>query len=167
MKKKVVILCLVVISVFVVTGCGCHKKTKAKNCENCVYAYYTDTKEYGNKLKDYTDDYTSLKHSKFFLGHELDEYDNITKGYVCGVENKKLFCLEGSTGDEKIYKSNKELLYKIYGKDKCKEADLNGTKALTCSGDLNISIYDNSIVVGTHKNDQCYMMDDRMYCYGE
>ena len=167
MKKKIFITCLVVISLFVVTGCGCHHKTKAKNCEDCVYAYYTESKEYGNKLKDYTDDYTSLKHSKFFLGHELDEYDNIKKGYVCGVENKKLFCLEGQPDNEKVYKSNKELLIKVYGKDKCSEKDINGINAMTCSGELNISMYDNTIVIGTSKSDQCYMMDNRMYCYGE
>lgn len=89
---------------------------------NCVYAYYTDVKNYGKNgtgsvLSDYTYDYMSLEkyHGEgdvglLFLGHILDADGRIERGFLCGTRyNGNIFCLEGTTDGSK-YEVNKNIL---------------------------------------------------------
>ena len=76
MKKNLTIISLAIISIIFV-GCNSNNKNKefkeeikyidVNNCKNCVFAYYTDSKTYGENgdiLTDYTVDYTALKDNK-------------------------------------------------------------------------------------------------------
>ena len=163
--KRILTLSLVLVSIFVLSGCG---KTENKNeketqgqkivipeidettvknietCKDCVFAVYTEAKTYGENgsvLKDYTKDYKTLKDAEgnqinSFLGHILDKDGKILKGYVCGIENEKLICLE-VVDDETKYNANRTVLVDIYGSEKCYQDDTY----LECKDNITISAY--------------------------
>lgn len=163
MKKKVLFGSLLFVLVLLLSGCG--NKAKIENCKDCVFARYNESKKYGDRIiTDYTDNYKNLKGNKIFLGHKLNNNKRIVTGYVCAIENKKAFCIEGKS-DSKTYEKNKKVLYNVYGKDKCKEDKIGDANAMTCSGDLQVSIYDNTILIAESKSNQCVIMNENMYCY--
>ena len=179
MKKKILIITMIFASVFIVTGCEKKKEEvkptpKPTKKEEYVYAYYTDLENYGDngtKLENYKKDYKELKDDegnqrRFFLGHILDKKGKIKRGFVCGIENDKLFCVEG-TQDKSAYKNNKKVLYEAYGKDKCKEDKYDDIYYMACGDELITKISSNgSVYLGFSKSDQCYSNNDTsIYCY--
>ena len=165
MKKSIVVL--IILSLFIVTGCNSSKKSKIKeiDCSDCVYFYSKEPKKVGDEIVDYTKDYSSLN-SNFFLGYKIDSNSKIKNTYICGIEKGKLFCIEGNIDDSK-YEDNKKTLSKIYDKDSCKETILDGGKSYQCSGDIYIVLTDGaSNYIGASKSDQCYVnYDSYSYCY--
>ena len=131
MKK----ICLLLIVILLV---GCSKKevigsNQIKSCPNCVFNYYDEGKKYGNNgsiLKDYKDDYKTLD-KKIFLGHILDDNKKIVRGFACGIEKNKVFCLEG-TNDGSKYLDNIKVLKEVYGEDKCEQYE----EYFICHGEL-------------------------------
>ena len=166
MKNKALIVSILLLIVLTVTGC--EKK------DNKVYAYYDDLKSYGetkNKLEDYKKSYKELKDEngkqrKYFLGHILDKDGKIERGFVCGIENDKPFCIEGKN-DKETYEENKKILLDTYGKKKCKEEKYDNVSFMKCSGKLDVSISSNGNgYIGISKSGQCYVRSDNsMYCY--
>ena len=148
--KKFLILSLVTISTIMLTGCGTNSSNKSGNqtgkssqiesCPNCVFAFYDGAKYYGENgsiLTEYTNDYTTLKDKdgkqrKFFLGHILDKDGKIEKGFACGINNEKPFCIEGN----KTYKEVISELKKVFGDSNCNEID----SEYTCVGDIAVDL---------------------------
>ena len=109
---------------------------KIDTCPNCVYALYTSAEyinyrdNYYGILPDYHKDYTELKYIDtgeqipYFLGHELDNNGKVVKSYACGIDDNKVFCLEGSK-DENAYEKNKKILKEIFGEENCEEKDMD------------------------------------------
>lgn len=148
--SKTFLLSLLSIAFLIFTGCSMssNNTTGGKNnnqvggnqidsCPNCVYAFpnTVDIQYYGENgsiLKDYTNDYTTLKDSngqrKYFLGYVLDSGNKIKKGYGCGINNNKPFCIDGSS----TYKEVKQKLKEIFGSENCEEID----SEIACKGDI-------------------------------
>ncbi len=129
MKRKIALILLIVFS-FTVTACVKEEKTTINSCENCAFAFYSgeSSKQYDANitLKDYTYDYKELKNNngesrKMFLGHML-ENGKIKRGFACGINNGKVFCIEG-THDGSKYEDNSIILRSIFGESNCKEDD--------------------------------------------
>lgn len=125
MKKMFII----VLTLVVLTGCNDTKKENKKEnvsnvdtCPNCVYGYYENSVKIGDILSNYTKDYTTLKYDdntqrKEFFGYVLDSENKIINGYVCGIVNNKVLCLEGN--DSSKYEYNKELLKNNFSVSVC------------------------------------------------
>ncbi len=148
--KKILIISLLTITLFALTGCG--KKDAIKTCPNCVFSYYTylEEKDIGDVLTDYTSDYKTLKDEnglqrQYFLGHVIDKNKKITKSYVCGILNEEAFCLQGTDGtkNKDIYPKNQDILKKLYGSEKCSEASY----FTSCNGNIESSTYTNGNVI--------------------
>ncbi len=129
MKKKYVFL-LMIISILLITGCSNKNKMTINSCENCAFSYYDEesSKKYGENvhLKDFTYDYKELKtkegeNRKMFLGHILSG-KKIERGFACGINNDKVFCIEG-THDGSKYEDNALILRSIFGDENCEEDD--------------------------------------------
>ena len=163
MKKYLFVI--VVISMFLITGCNSSKKETVYGCSDCVFAYSKEEINIGDKLTNYEKDYSSLNRN-FFLGYKIDKNDKIESSYVCGKDNGKVFCIEGNIDDSK-YEKNKETLSKVYDNKKCIEDILDGGKAYSCSGDISVKINDGATnYIGSSKSDQCYVKyDGSTYCY--
>lgn len=163
-------------AVISLTACGKNdggSVTKSENsktidtCPNCVFAdlgvsYYSGEKR--KKIDEYTNDYSSIKYEKGqsknrFLGLALDSEGKIERGFVCGIEGDKSFCLEGST-DGSTYESNKKIIESIYEKDKCLEG-----YSMICNGELRVTIYEEGSV-SIHSGDgYCGAFDNgSIYC---
>ncbi len=131
MKKMYLLLIILLLA-----GCGKKKIVGSKqidSCPNCVFNYYFEGKHYGKNgsvLSDYTNDYESLNH-QIFLGHILDNNKKIIRGFACGIESGKVFCIEG-TNDGSKYEDNIKVLKEVYGEDKCEEND----NSFICHGEL-------------------------------
>lgn len=111
--KKILILSLIALTTIVLTGCtnkDNSESTSVEGCEDCVYSFYTDRKSYGENgstLTKYTKDYTTLKDNagkkrQVFLGHILDENGKIKKAYVCGINNNKVICIDGTRSFDEL-----------------------------------------------------------------
>ena len=129
MKRKIAFI-LLIVPFFTITACSKQEKTTINSCENCVFAFYGEesSKQYGVNitLKNYTYDYKELQNKnaenrKMFLGHML-ENGKIKRGFACGINNGKVFCIEG-THDGSKYEDNVLILRNIFGDDNCKEED--------------------------------------------
>ena len=129
MKRKIPLILLIVIS-FTITACKKEEKITINSCENCAFSFYSEesSKQYDANisLKDYTYDYKELQNKsgegrKMFLGHML-ENGKIKRGFACGINNGKVFCIEG-TRDGSKYEDNVLILRSIFGDDNCKEDD--------------------------------------------
>lgn len=112
--------------------------------KNCVYDYYTSYKytikeNYDSEdsedpeayiLTTGTKDYTTLlkngEQRKVFLGHILNNNNQIERAFTCGIKGNELFCIEGS--DEK-YEINTTILQKTWN-NTCQ-----GDDELHCSAD--------------------------------
>jgi len=127
--KKIIYL-LLIIAALMITGCDKQEKLNVNSCEGCAFSFYTseDSKTYGDKdkLKDFTYDYKELKtksgdSQKMFFGHILED-GIIKRGFACGINNGKIFCIEG-TRDGSKYEDNAKILKDIFGEDNCEEND--------------------------------------------
>ena len=100
-----------------------------ETCPDCVYGWYTSTEQcqvYDDvgyctrELTNGTNDYTTLKDQqgnqrRAFLGHKLDENNNIIKAYACGIhDDGTAFCIEGTRNGTK-YSENQTILREIFG----------------------------------------------------
>ena len=104
---------------------------------NCVYAFYTDwfaiknsdaAIDYGIPIKIddliyTTDKYNTLlvnnNQRKFFLGHILNQNQEIEKLFSCGIVNGELMCLQGGIDEsllesKDIFKSNQKIIKKFF-----------------------------------------------------
>lgn len=135
--RKLVFILLVITIIF--TACNKEEKATINSCEDCAFAFYNEesSKKYGtnDSLKDYTYDYKELKNKngdnrKMFLGHILKD-NKIKRGFACGINNDKLFCIEG-TRDGSKYEDNARILRNIFGDDNCKEDDYS----IICKDDI-------------------------------
>ena len=93
------------------------------NCDNCVYAYFSDVKNIGSTITDYTTDITTLKTSggkqrHNFFGLVLNG-NTISRAYSCILKNNKIYCIEGSTNGA-YHNSNIAILNQIFTTDQCK-----------------------------------------------
>ena len=170
--KKLLIIAL--LSTLVLTGCGSKNKEEKTNeeigtCKDCVYAYYTDVKAYGEDgdvLTDYTKDYTTLKDENSnqrtsFLGHMLDENGKIKRAFVCAIEGDKIYCIEG-TSDGSKYNSNKEVIKGIYDESKCEEEDTY----YSCQGDRFVEISENGLAsIDDDTGCTVFSINNTMGCY--
>ena len=172
--RKFLILSLITISILMLTGCGSSDKKQngasidENDCKNCVFAFYTEEKQYGENgdiLTEYTKDYTTLKDEngnqrKRFLGHILDKDGKILRGFACGIKEDKVFCIEGSK-DGSTYESNKQILKKIYGEEKFSQYG----SYIECYDDVGaIANYYGDVNV--HDSDNCYVNSNgSMYCW--
>ena len=82
---------------------------------DCVYAFYTTSKNFGpngtgSVLTEYTEDYTTLN-KNYFLGHILDNNQKIEQAFVCGLNDGKIFCVEG---DGAKYEKNKKIIKEVF-----------------------------------------------------
>lgn len=94
--------------------------------DNCLYAYYTDSKYLKDNLGDFPEEYAELTSDihkykiydevgkNIFLGHLLDNNGKIDRAFVCGIKDGTPFCLEGTT-DGSSYESNLSVLDTIFG----------------------------------------------------
>ena len=139
------------------------------NCEDCVFAYFTDNKTWGDTLTDYTKDYSTLKNKKGeqlrrFLGFKLDSSNHIVNAYTCGIKDGKAFCLEGAT-DDHTYEYNVSILKQVYPSDECKY--IAQGKTYTCTdGNLNADTRaDGNVTV--HYDENCHIFGERavIACY--
>ena len=129
MRNKYICL-LMIITVLLVTGCSGQKKITINACKNCAFSFYDE--EFSKKfdenyyLRDFTYDYNELKtkngeNRKMFLGHILNGR-KIERGFACGINNDKVFCIEG-TKDGSKYEDNVQVLKDVFGDINCKEDD--------------------------------------------
>lgn len=158
--KKIVLSLLIVLSLFLLTGCN-----KVEGCDDCVYSRYIEPKIIKEKLSEYKKNYKNVK-DKVFIGHVLDKNNKIKKLYVCGIDGNKVFCLEGNYKGSK-YKENKKILNKIYGDKNCDELETSDGKTYTCSDELSVTISEKGIIyTSVSKSDQCYVQSEGYsYCY--
>lgn len=163
MKKKLFILSIAT-PMLILTGCNLLNKNNVYGCSDCVYSYSDDVIKIGDIITEYNSDSSSIDNN-FFLGYKLDKDNRIINGYVCGKEKEKIFCIEGNYNGSK-YKENKEILNKVYNKEKCKETTFENNSFYSCSGEININISEtNTNYVSSSKKDQCYVnADGKMYC---
>ena len=159
--KKIVLSILIVLSLFLITGCS-----RVKGCKNCVYSRYIEPKVIGDKLSKYKKNYKDVK-NKVFIGHVLDDNNKIKKSYVCGIDGNIVFCLEGNYKNSK-YKENKKLLNEIYGDKNCSEMETSDGKTYTCSDELQVTVSEKGIIyTSLSKSNQCYVQSDgNAYCFG-
>lgn len=157
--KKIIFVLLIII---LLTGCS--SNSKVIGCEKCVYSHFSGKKMIGDKIDSYKKDYNDTN-NKVFLGYELDTNDKIIKGYVCGTDKGKTYCLEGNLNNSK-YESNKKILDDIYNKSNCTEKSYANEKYYSCTGELTVNISSNSYnYIGTSKSNQCYISNDgTTYC---
>lgn len=129
MKIKNIALVLVII-IIIITGCNKVEKMTINSCENCAFSFYDEeaSKRYGDGiyLNKFTYNYNDLKikngdSRRMFLGHIL-EGGIIKRGFACGINNKNVFCIEG-TRDGSSYEDNVVILKSIFGDINCKEDD--------------------------------------------
>ena len=77
--------------------------TEVINCNNCVYAYFSEEKYLGSTLNEgeYTTDVNKLKTNGGKQRHNffgLVLVDNkISRAYSCILKESKIYCIEGST----------------------------------------------------------------------
>lgn len=93
------------------------------NCDNCVFAYFSDTKKIGSTITDYTTDITTLKTSggkqrHNFFGLVLSG-NTISRAYSCILKDNKIYCIEGSTNGA-YHSSNIGILNQVFTADQCK-----------------------------------------------
>ena len=161
--KKVILSLLLLI---VLTGCSISNKQE-EVCKNCVFAHYTIQRQYGkegNTLEEYTKDYKTLKNESNeqrnkFLGHILDKDGKILRGFVCGIKQDKIFCLEGSM-DGSTYETNKKTLEEMYDTDKCVDAD----SSFQCNDGFYAIIYKNGDALIDNK-EPCFVTGTKMFCW--
>ena len=102
---------------------------KVINCEECVYAYFSDEGENAKKLGDtlsddeYTTDINNIrtmgnKQRHNFFGLVLSG-NTISKAYSCILKDNKIYCIQGST-DGAYHTNNISILNQIFGVDQCK-----------------------------------------------
>ena len=128
--KRIIRDLTLIVMLFIITACSNEKKITVNSCTNCAFSFYNgeSSKRYGDEvlLKDFTYDYKELKtktgeERKIFLGHILNK-KKIERGFACGIENGKVFCIEG-TRDGSKYEENVQILKSIFGSDNCQEDD--------------------------------------------
>ena len=160
MKKYIILLLLVVF----VTGCGTIKTT---GCKNCVFGRFNEKQKIGSKLESYEKDYKKINNNAF-LGYVLGSGKKIEKSYICGINNKKAFCIEGNI-DKTKYASNKKVLNEVYGKDQCKEEPFENSKMYTCYGRIVAYVFEEGAnYLGPSLDDLCYAFPDgSTFCYKE
>jgi hypothetical protein len=198
MKNRLFLLILIIISLSLVVGCGTNNKKlnnqttqeiekeevnddddniiiddepksyETINCENCVFAFYTNPEELGRVLYDYTKDYTTLKDDKGkqrrrFMGHILDGNDIIKRVFVCGIEKGKMYCLEGAT-DSSTSEYNVKVLNIAFALGECSYNDDN--TQYTCVGETRSDIRKDGYV-RVHFDNDCHVSSDnaQFYCY--
>ena len=179
MRKKITIisfLITIIIELFVALALAgvLFKNNGVETCKDCVYARYKDKKQVGDKLVNYYNDYKKID-NKLFIGHKLDDVDNIITGYICSKSNNEVYCLEGSNDDSK-YISNVKILAKIFGEDNCSQSyaaleSIDGQSktyaSYKCQNDNEyVTVRSNgSIKLEINKSNGCYYNSDGMYCY--
>lgn len=123
--------------------------------DNCKYSYYTNTSNIGSTIPDdefcnvenleYGSyyvcggfDYTSFRFGsnqlRNFLGHTLNNNNEITNSYVCGlydgVNGERTFCLMGSyegISDSGMSIANRNLLKTVFDKSECEVSGYSKT----------------------------------------
>ena len=142
-------------------------KLSLVNCNNCVFAYFTDKKSFGSVVSEYTKDVTTLKDKhgcqrRRFLGFILDSSNKIQHAYTCGIKNNKVFCVEGSAD---AYQTNANILQSVYSSSECRFI-ANG-KTITCTdGHLNADARADG-QVSVHYDENCHIWPDSntISCY--
>lgn len=144
-------------------------ESKLINCTKCVFAYFTDNKTFGDKLTDYTKDYSTLKNRKGeqlrrFLGFILDSNDNIKRAFACGIKDGKAFCIEGAT-DDHTYQYNIGILNKVFSASECRYI-ANGKTYVCTDGNTNADTRADGNV-SVHYDENCHIFGDtaRIACY--
>lgn len=169
--KKLLIVTLTAVSILTLSGC---KKKDVKNeiqriesCPNCFFAKdEIDLEEDIDGLEKLERSYTQYK-KDIFLGYDFDGYGNIEKSYVCGILNKKAFCIQGTkkeNANEEIYIANKKILSDIY-KNKCEETQDETTKFFTCTDNITTYITNQGFVeIADSDKNICYIADNDIKC---
>ena len=141
------------------------------NCNDCVFAIYTDNKTFGDTLIDYTTDYNTLKDRKGkqlrrFMGHVIDSNGTILKAYTCGIKNGKAFCLQGAT-DDSTYQYNIGILNQVFDASECRYI-ANGLTYTCTDGNMNGDTRADGYV-SVHYDDSCYVFGDKAKfgCYSK
>jgi hypothetical protein len=95
------------------------------NCNNCVYAYFSNAKTIGSSISEgeYTKDVTTLKTSggkqrHNFFGLVLSG-NTISKAYACILKDNKIYCIQGSTNGA-YHTNNMGILNQIFTASQCK-----------------------------------------------
>lgn len=102
---------------------------KVINCDNCVYAYFSDegdnAKKIGDTLLDdeYTTDINKIKTNggkqrHNFFGLVLNE-NKISRAYACILKDNTIYCLEGSTNGA-YHSNNISVLNKVFTANQCR-----------------------------------------------
>lgn len=109
---------------------------KVINCDECVYAYFSDDKTFGTILskEEYTTDINNLKTSDGkqrhnFFGFVLSD-NKITRAYSCILKDNKIYCIEGTTEGQK-HESNIAILNQVFASNQCKY--ISDGKTYTCT----------------------------------
>lgn len=160
--KKVLIIGICLLFVFLLTGCGTDDNSKILGCSDCVFSHNTTVMKIGEELGIYETDPSIVDHD-FFVGYKLED-SIITSLYLCGRVNNKTFCIEGNNDGSK-YKANKRILKKVYSRNDCSENDAD---SYFCDdGNLSVTISEDSYnIMGLSKSDQCYASSEgSAYCY--
>ena len=119
------------------------------NCDNCVYAYFSETKSLGSTISEgeYTTDVRTLKTSDGkqrhnFFGLVLNG-STISRAYSCILKNNKIYCIEGSTNGT-YHNNNIAVLNQIFTSNQCKTISNGNTYTCTdgnYNGDTHTSGY--------------------------
>ncbi|MGYP000017263247 len=114
MKKRIFYGFVIVLFVFVLTGCGSSDEKNSFSGTGTIYRYGTEDLYNGDSIAeiDYVTDPSSL-HRTTYLKHEVEDF-TITKTYVCFVTDQE-YCMESGEGLEeenrKILEANDSWFY--------------------------------------------------------
>ena len=196
MKKKLLLSILVLLMAFSLAGCDKKEEKDSKyiekkeetnqgnneldnnvekpemvenllnNCNNCVYAYFTDKKSIGSVLDNYTKDYNTLKNTngeqrKSFFGFLL-EGNKISVSFVCAIKDNKSFCVEG-LGSVSKFKSNVTLLNEIYSAGQCRYVS-NGRSYICNDGQISAEVKADGYVSIKYDSNCTIFGNGQIYC---
>ncbi len=142
-------------------------------CNGCKYmhsynSFYTVGNRYGKTpsviTSGYSDTYFDVIESSgkdYFLGIKLNNNNQVTNAYACGIKDNIPFCGE-ITKDGSAYQSNKAILLQIRGESECEiMTEGTGSEAIECGkwdGSLSFGSFatdDGTISNGSDYNNDC------------
>ena len=116
------------------------------SCQGCKYMYvnnydfmYTTWNVWNDPptvvTSGYSENYLNIINSSgrhYFLGLKLNDNNQITNVYSCGIKNDSPFCLESSS-DGSTYEANKALMQSLWG-DACIIGNNGNIEGIKCGG---------------------------------
>ena len=158
---------------------GSSAPTIAEMCPNCKFIqshlghYYDEQFELNEEWETTPQtDYTLLGEN-YFTGFILNDNNEVSRGFVCGIEKGNAFCLEG--GDTSKYSNNIDILNSFFDDEECNEVSFNDSVYLAyeCIGSsvgAEVLHDENNASIGTVKifpishQDECTADEDEFFC---